>query len=274
MVSINNVSGNSAVLASLRKINSDLSTTQTRIGNKVNSASDNSAVWTMAQGIRSDIKGQDSLAGNIAVAKGKADTAVAALDTVNKLMGSIKELADDATSNPPASYTSVIAKITALQAQIASVVSGSSFQGDNYLDPTTPGATSVNIGVSGGVAQTLSVTTIDVTADTAYVAAIAAPTDKTTVEALAGPTGLVATAQAALTTYQSTLSGFSSSLEVQGDFLASLKSIRETALSSLVDANLEEESAKVTSLQVKQQLAYQALSIGNSSAQNILQLFQ
>ena len=276
MVSINNVSGNSAVLASLRKINSDLSTTQTRIGTgyKVNSASDNAAVWTMAQGIRSDIKGQDSLASNIAVAKGKADTAVTALDTVNKLMGSIKELADDAKSNPPASYTSVIAKITALQAQITSVVSGSSFQGDNFLDPTTPGATSVNIGVSGGVAQTLSVTTIDVTANAAYVAAMAAPTNQATVEALAGPAGLVATAQTALNTYQSTLSGFSSSLEVQGDFLASLKSIRETALSSLVDANLEEESAKVTSLQVKQQLAYQALSIGNSSAQNVLQLFQ
>ena len=50
--------------------------------------------------------------------------------------------------------------------------------------------------------------------------------------------------------------------------------IRNSALSSLVDADMEQESARVSSLQVKQQLAFQALSIGNNSAQNILRLFQ
>ena len=49
---------------------------------------------------------------------------------------------------------------------------------------------------------------------------------------------------------------------------------RRSALSSLLDADLTEESAKITALQTQQQLAYQALAITNSSAQNVLRLFQ
>ena len=73
---------------------------------------------------------------------------------------------------------------------------------------------------------------------------------------------------------QAKVSSFSEMLGSQLDFQTTLKGINEAALSSIVDANLEEESAKSTALQVKQQLAYQALSIGNSSAQNVLRLFQ
>ena len=42
----------------------------------------------------------------------------------------------------------------------------------------------------------------------------------------------------------------------------------------LVDADMEEESSKLTALQTQQQLAIQSLSIANSSAQNILTLFR
>ncbi|MBT3334076.1 MAG: flagellin, partial [Rhodospirillaceae bacterium] len=42
---------------------------------------------------------------------------------------------------------------------------------------------------------------------------------------------------------------------------------------TLVDADLAEESAKLQSLQIKQQLGVQALSIANSGPQAILSLF-
>jgi flagellin len=45
-------------------------------------------------------------------------------------------------------------------------------------------------------------------------------------------------------------------------------------LGSLVDADLAEESAKLTSLQTKQQLAVQSLSIANSAPQSLLSLFR
>jgi flagellin len=48
----------------------------------------------------------------------------------------------------------------------------------------------------------------------------------------------------------------------------------EEALGSLVNADMEEETAKLAALQVKQQLASQMLSMANDSQRNILMLFQ
>ena len=47
-----------------------------------------------------------------------------------------------------------------------------------------------------------------------------------------------------------------------------------SGLGSLVDANLAQESAKLQSLQIKQQLGEQALSIANQAPQALLSLFK
>jgi len=47
-----------------------------------------------------------------------------------------------------------------------------------------------------------------------------------------------------------------------------------TGLGSLVDANLAQESALLQSLQIKQQLGTQALSIANQAPQSLLSLFK
>ena len=48
----------------------------------------------------------------------------------------------------------------------------------------------------------------------------------------------------------------------------------KVGVGNLVDANLAEESANLTSLQIKQQLGVQAFSIANTGPQSILALFQ
>ena len=48
----------------------------------------------------------------------------------------------------------------------------------------------------------------------------------------------------------------------------------QTGMGSLVDADLEEASARLQALQVQQQLATQALSIANQAPQNVLSLFR
>ena len=63
-------------------------------------------------------------------------------------------------------------------------------------------------------------------------------------------------------------------LDIQSSFLASLSDTVEKGISSLVDADLAKESAKLQSLQVKQQLGAQALSIANKSPEVILSLFR
>ncbi|MBB4660317.1 flagellin [Parvularcula dongshanensis] len=63
-------------------------------------------------------------------------------------------------------------------------------------------------------------------------------------------------------------------VDIQNDFIQSLIDSMEAGISALTDANLEEASARLQSLQVQQQLNIQALTIANASPQAILALFR
>ena len=66
----------------------------------------------------------------------------------------------------------------------------------------------------------------------------------------------------------------SKSLEVHKSFVGKLSDALETGIGNLVDADLAKESARLQSLQVKQQLGVQALSIANSAPSTILGYFR
>ena len=63
-------------------------------------------------------------------------------------------------------------------------------------------------------------------------------------------------------------------LTAQGDFVKSLSDTLTNGVSALVDADLAEESATLQSLQTKQQLGIQALSIANQQSGAVLALFR
>ena len=65
-----------------------------------------------------------------------------------------------------------------------------------------------------------------------------------------------------------------SRVSIQQDFMSSLIDSFKSGIGSLVDADLEEASARLQALQVQQQLGVQALSIANQAPQNILALFR
>jgi len=66
----------------------------------------------------------------------------------------------------------------------------------------------------------------------------------------------------------------SKALEVQKSFLGKLSDSIEAGIGNLVDADLAKESARLQSLQVKQQLGAQALSIANSAPSIVLSFFR
>ncbi len=63
-------------------------------------------------------------------------------------------------------------------------------------------------------------------------------------------------------------------IETQSSFISSLTDSLKSGIGSLVDADLEEASARLQALQVQQQLATQSLSIANQAPQSILSLFR
>ncbi|PWK59789.1 flagellin [Roseicyclus mahoneyensis] len=63
-------------------------------------------------------------------------------------------------------------------------------------------------------------------------------------------------------------------IETQSNFVSKLIDSLKAGIGTLVDANMEEASARLQALQVQQQLATQSLSIANQAPQNILALFR
>jgi len=57
-------------------------------------------------------------------------------------------------------------------------------------------------------------------------------------------------------------------------FIGNLQDSVTAGIGNLVDADLAKESAKLQSLQTKQQLGVQALSIANQAPQTVLSLFK
>lgn len=63
-------------------------------------------------------------------------------------------------------------------------------------------------------------------------------------------------------------------MAIQKEYVNNLMDSLKSGIGSLVDANMEEASARLQALQVQQQLGVQALSIANQAPQNILALFR
>ncbi|MDQ2065307.1 flagellin [Xinfangfangia sp. CPCC 101601] len=63
-------------------------------------------------------------------------------------------------------------------------------------------------------------------------------------------------------------------IEIQSDFVNKLSDAMTSGIGTLVDADMEEASARLQALQVQQQLGIQALSIANQQPQNLLALFR
>ncbi|ADP71787.1 flagellin domain protein [Rhodomicrobium vannielii ATCC 17100] len=77
-----------------------------------------------------------------------------------------------------------------------------------------------------------------------------------------------------VTAASSVLGSTQSRIESQKDFVDTLKTSVDAGVSSLVDADMNEASTRLSALQVQQELGVQALSIANESSQSILKLFQ
>ena len=71
-----------------------------------------------------------------------------------------------------------------------------------------------------------------------------------------------------------TLGAAKTRIDLQSDFMKALSDAIDRGVGALVDADMNEESARLSALQVQQQLGIQALAIANQNAQNILALFR
>jgi flagellin len=124
-------------------------------------------------------------------------------------------------------------------------------------------------------AVTTSVTDRDFTVDGA--GALASVTSALSLSNVANAQAAAAAVESAATTLNlqlATMGSQSRALDTQKAFLGKLSDSIEAGIGNLVDADLAKESARLQSLQVKQQLGAQALSIANSAPSIVLSFFR
>jgi flagellin len=86
--------------------------------------------------------------------------------------------------------------------------------------------------------------------------------------------GTLDTALETLNRQLATMGSQAKALDIQNEFLGKLSDVIEQGVSNLVDADLAKESARLQSLQIKQQLGAQALSIANQAPSLVLSFFR
>ena len=273
--SVNTNSGALIALQNLQSTNAELGVVQGRIntGKKVNSAKDNGAIWAIAQGQRGEISALGAVKDSLDRGSSIADVSIAAGESVSDLLVQLKEKALSATdkSLSTASRKALNEDFKSIRDQITTVVSNAKFNGVNLLDNST--TTNGYKALSNTAGSTIKVAGENLSLGGANVTVAAATTIGTATLATTA-LGLVNASIDNVSSALARLGTGAKSLDTHRSFVGKLSDALENGVGNLVDADLAKESARLQSLQTKQQLGVQALSIANSSTSILLGLFR
>ncbi|CAG1013129.1 MAG: flagellin [Rhizobiaceae bacterium] len=308
MMSIKTNASAMTALASLQATNKNLETTQNRIstGYRVASASDNAAYWSIATTMRSDNKAIATVKDALGLGAAKVDTAYTGLNAAIDVVDDIKAKLV-AAREPGVDKTKIQAEITQLQDQLTSIGSSASFSGENWLSVDSSDAAysatknivasftratdgTVSVGTLAidvdsiklfdangqiGILDTESTTTNGGVNYSVSTVDISGLTDSTA--DLADLDEMIGTVDGALQSMISRAGDIGAAkkrIDMQMEFVGSLTDAIDRGISTLVDADMNQESTRLQALQVQQQLGIQSLSIANSSVETVMSLFR
>ena len=270
------LTNNSAMvaLATLNDVNRGLNETQNRVssGLAIRSGKENAAYFAISETMKGDSGMFKAINEGMTATKNSVATARLGAETVSDLAQQMVERIAFAQSNG-IDKADVQTELVALVNNMQSAIDQATFNGDDLVSGAAA-SVSVVTGISraGGTfaTTTISFTSVDLQTIQTNLAAID----------LVASTDLEAdlvTAEAELQnaiTASTSLGVTENTLDGQMQFLDSLTDTLDSGVSSMVDADMEEEAARLQAYQVQQQLATQSLSIANQSPQNILSLFR
>jgi flagellin len=288
------LTNNSAMnaLTTLRNVNSNLNDTQTRIstGMKVNSAKDNASYFSISETMKSESGMNKAVGEGLTLSKNSVATARLGAETLVDLAQKFVDRVAFAQTEG-VNKADIQKELESLSAQMANAVKQSSFNGENLISDAGNGsaATADRTVVSGVSRNGTTLATTNIKFTTTNLEAVVGDTavastgddssfqnidvsDATTsmVDKLTAANAFLTSATGAATD----LGIAEKQIETQQDFLSNLTDRLDSGVGSMVDADMEEEAARLQSLQVQQQLSTQSLSIANQAPQNILSLFR
>ena len=272
MASILTNTSSMVALQTLKGINKGMAKVQDEIstGLKVATAKDNSSSWSIASTMSSDVASYKKLGESLTSASAMVGVARTAAEDVAKLVKEIQTIVVQA-QNPDADVTKLTADVALRAATITSIAAAAQYNGINLVNTgSTAETVTVSINRSSGGALTAGTFSTGVADLAAVATAITGIADISLATAL----DTVDTQLDAVNTAAATFGAAQARIEAQNAFLGKQADALKNGVGAMVDADMEEASARLQALQVQQQLGIQALSIANQGPQNLLSLFR
>lgn len=262
-------------LQTLKSVNKGLNETQARVstGLAISSGKDNAAYFAISETMKGDSNMFKAINEGLTAKTNSVSTARLGAETVKDLASEFTErVAFAQNANDAESLASIQSELTDLVSQIGNTINNATFNGESLVDSTDAVTVVTGIDRSGATLATTDFTfnEVDLGAIQTALAAIDVSTSTDLAADLVAAEGQLAAAVTAATSLGTT----EKTLEGQQSFLGALTDTLDSGVSSMVDANMEEEAARLQALQVQQQLATQSLAIANQAPQNILSLFR
>jgi flagellin len=274
MLSVNTNTGAMVALQYLDQTNAQLTQAQNEInsGLKVASAKDDGATYAIAQNMRGDVAGYSAVTDSLNRATSSVDVALSAGQSISDLLIEMKSkaLAASDASLDTASRQAMDEDFESYRDQITSIVNNAVFNGVNLIDGSLTGGISALASSDGVHRITVSGENLTLSGGVITFGATA------TISTQSSASAMITTVETSLNNVNSALARLGSAskkLSIQSTFVQNLSDTLTTGIGNLVDADMASESALLTSLQTKQQLGVQALSIANQSPSIVLKLF-
>ena len=239
-------------------------------GKRINSAKDDAAGLAIASSMTSQIRGMAQAVRNSNDGISMAQTADGALDEVTNMLQRIRELAVQSASGTyqASDRTNLQTEVTALQGQIASVVSNTKFNGVGLFTGSAGSSGTVTIQTGSNSTDTVA---MDFTALTLTgVSSISLGTAATATTAL----GTLDTAISTVATKRAKLGASESRLSSVVNNLNSNITNLTDARSRIEDADFGNETTNLAKAQILSQASTAMLAQANQSAQNVLSLLK
>ncbi len=283
-------------LLSLQNTTNLIGVTQQRLatGLKVNNALDDALAFFRARNLNSRAEDLSAIKDQINGGVSVLTAATQGLESMESVLKQMKAIAQSAISAPESTTRAKLAsQFNELRTQVDAIAFDSSFNGVNLLknDPGhfRGGADQLTVRfnertdpkqvnqllISGLKASDYKsiMATSAVTVGTAGNSMVWGQTGTAAIKAI---TAAISAIDSALVTVRQSAQQFgtnASMLQIRADFTTNIINTLKGGASDLINADLNEESANLLSLQTRQQLGTISLSIAQRSEQSILRLF-
>jgi len=259
-------------LRTLGTVQADLAATQKRVstGFTVADGFDNGAIFAVAQTIRNSIAGVTAVNSQLNGAQGLISVANASLTQVSDLLTQVRDIATRLSDQSISSDTR--AQLTTQYINLISTIN------NNLTTATYQGTNLITTSGSIGVIQDVLANQLTLQGQNTTIGTVV------TNLSLAAATSITSAGTFLLQTFLTELNLVATSLNIVGslnqrlanqvNYNSSISDALTQGLGALGDANLPAESARLQSLQVKQQLSTQSLAIANQGPSVLLTLFR